>query len=364
MGKVEIIIHDIRSLHRGEYLPGDRCSDTLSLILSLEDGVVRGNLWNAFFSALMTRQCDALQITGLLGAIIEYDPTFIGEKIKLGDYQLYDIRGSGKEDIKTFNVSTVASIIVASCGVKIIKSGSKSISATSGAVDIMNYIGITPHSSTEQVKGSLDRIGFAFVDISHTFPKYASIYDGSFYYFHPLSYILPALASPYKIDGILYGIAHPNTYLSAKLIADFGPPNAAVVSGSSYFEEGFIDEVSVLGKTRCSWLADGKIDTFFIEPGNFGIKYGDKVDIMQGRTVEESSRIFVQTLSGTSNRSATDMVCINAATLLKLAKKVTTWEDGYLLAYNEIASKRPIKLLEELVAFCGGDVATIKRLSA
>ena len=71
--------------------------------------------------------------------------------------------GTGGDTLKTFNVSTTASIIASSCGAKISKHGNRSVSSKFGGADALEALGVNIELSPEEVVNSLEECGFAFI---------------------------------------------------------------------------------------------------------------------------------------------------------------------------------------------------------
>jgi anthranilate phosphoribosyltransferase len=67
--------------------------------------------------------------------------------------------GGGRQ---TFNVSTMAAIVAAAMGVRVVKTGSRAYSSRHGSIDLLDRLGIRPTRSYEETAERLHRFGIAF----------------------------------------------------------------------------------------------------------------------------------------------------------------------------------------------------------
>ena len=84
--------------------------------------------------------------------------------------------GTGGDCSGTFNISTVASFVVAGAGVTVAKHGNRSVSSQSGSADVLAALGVNIQCSAETVQTCINRIGigFLFAPLFHPAMKYAA----------------------------------------------------------------------------------------------------------------------------------------------------------------------------------------------
>ena len=78
-------------------------------------------------------------------------------------FNTVDTCGTGGDMSDTLNISTAASLVAASCGIKIAKHGNKSVSSKSGSADMLENIGYRFSDDPKIIEDQLDRNNFCFM---------------------------------------------------------------------------------------------------------------------------------------------------------------------------------------------------------
>src|SRR5262245_27772257 len=76
--------------------------------------------------------------------------------------ELFDTCGTGGDGAHTFNVSTVAALVLAGCGVRVAKHGNRSASSQCGSADLFEALGVNLKADAAAVERCLDEAGIAF----------------------------------------------------------------------------------------------------------------------------------------------------------------------------------------------------------
>jgi anthranilate phosphoribosyltransferase len=74
-----------------------------------------------------------------------------------------DVVGTGGDQAGTWNISTLASLIVAACGVTVAKHGNRAASSRSGAADTLAALGVKIGLSADGVERCIDEAGIGFM---------------------------------------------------------------------------------------------------------------------------------------------------------------------------------------------------------
>jgi anthranilate phosphoribosyltransferase len=75
---------------------------------------------------------------------------------------VFDTCGTGGDRAHTFNVSTVAALVLAACGVTVAKHGNRSVSSQCGSADLFEALGVRVSAEPDIVERCLDEAGIAF----------------------------------------------------------------------------------------------------------------------------------------------------------------------------------------------------------
>ncbi|WP_433827731.1 hypothetical protein ACQP2E_37855 [Actinoplanes sp. CA-015351] len=255
------------------------------------------------------------------------------------------VAGSGKEQFKTFNISTAAAILAAATGVSVVKGVSRSVSAVSGASDILDVLGIKPVLNPEAIPQSLERHGIAFVSYPQFCPRYAARYDGVFATLNPASFFMPIAALGVEACGYLFGLAHSDVTLAAATLRQIRPDLTSGVVVSTELTVGeTVDEYADVGVARLARLTDGVITG--------GLRRGAKSTSSWRRAVAHrpthggNAALVVEALTAHADTPATRLVEMNAALVLS----VSNVGQGLNDATNQVRCARRAGRAESLLA--------------
>ncbi len=274
--------------------------------------------------------------------------------------RLVDTCGTGGDKIKTFNISTTTAFVVAGANIPVAKHGNRSVTSKCGSADVLERLGLILSISPEEVMKAIEDvgIGFIFAPIFHPAMKYA-IRPRKELGIRTVFNVLGPLTNPADASAQLLGVYDPRlTEPLTNSLKSLGCKEAMVVHGL----DG-LDEISTIGKTRISWLRNGKITTMETHPKDFGVEKVRIEDIM-GSATEENAELIFKILSGTlfSDDPRREIVQVNSAAAIIVGGKAEDFGYGIEVAKESIESGSAYKKLKELIRFSNGDLTKLEQL--
>src|SRR6266508_3169129 len=125
----------------------------------------------AFAAGLRIKGETVIEMTGLVRAMLaEATPIHV-------EGPLVDVVGTGGDRAGTFNVSTLAAIVVAGAGVAVAKHGNRAASSQCGSADLLEALGVTIDLDPAGVERCLAEagIGFMFAPVFHPAMGHAAL---------------------------------------------------------------------------------------------------------------------------------------------------------------------------------------------
>lgn len=336
----------ISRIINGENLSENESFWTFSQVLNNEVHEIQQG---AFLASLTTKGETAEEIAGGWRAIYEHDTN----KIEIqGVDKLIDNCGTGMDGFKTFNISTAASIVGSSAGLKIARHGARAISSQCGTVDISENLGVDVNCTVEIVAKSIEDVGLGLFNgmSPEVHPHALGRILSKIHFGSPLN-IAASLANPALPQNGLRGVYSREIMKPVlEVMQHIGYKNAIVVHGAvDKFNLG-IDEASVCGKTHCLQLSEGSIKEFSFTPEDVGLRSHDPLQIAAQPDITASTNHLLNVLSGKLNGPAEDVICLNSALLLLLANEVDSIEKGIDRARSIITNGEALETLHKWVS--------------
>src|SRR5215203_3451788 len=311
---------------------------------------------SAAMNAIMDGAAQPSQIAGLLIAlamkgerpaeVVGFANAMRARATRLSrDYRpVFDTCGTGGDRAHTFNVSTVAALVLAACGVRVAKHGNRSVSSRCGSADLFEALGVNVAAEPAVVERCLAEAGIAFFfaptfhpSMRHAGPARKEL--GVRTAFN----LLGPLTNPAGASRQLVGVPRPElTELVARSLAQLGAERAWVVHGA----DG-LDEISTTGYTKVSECREGAVNTFYVHPTDVGLPKSPAAALKGGDTAENAA-IATAILAGRPGPPR-DIVLLNAGASLLVAGRVESVPAGIAIAADAIDSGRAAAVLETLI---------------
>lgn len=315
---------------------------TLEETKAVMDEIMSGNATNAqiagFVTAIRMKGETIDEITACAMIMRKY-----GLKLKhTGD--VLDIVGTGGDEAFTFNISTISSLIISAAGIPVAKHGNRSVSSKCGSADVLEALGVKIDIPVEKSEAILKEIGicFLFAPLYHSSMKYAAPVRRELGV-RTIFNILGPLSSPADANLQLLGVYDENLVEPmARVLANLGVKRAMVVHG----HDG-LDEVSLSAKTTVCEVNNGQVNSFFLDPHQFGFEYCKPEELVGGDPAMNAA-IAMEILSG--ERSAKrDIVLLNSAICLYMSYNNITLRECVKLAAQTIDSGKAMEQLKHFI---------------
>ncbi len=259
-------------------------------------------------------------------------------------YEVIDIVGTGGDGIGTFNISTAASLLIASCGVYVAKHAGRSVTSQSGSADVMEYLQIMPSHTATEVNQSLKETRYVYLQapvFNQTLRQYRDFRKNLS--FPSIFNILGPLVNPMRPKRHVIGVYHRALLPTvAEVLQETGSQHALIL----HSEEG-LDEISVSGPTHIVELKQGRMHEYTIIPNEVGLPMSS-IETVLGGTPADNAKMILDIASGHLLGPKRDIVLLNSAAGLLVAGSVSTLKEGVELASEAIDSGKMLKLISQL----------------
>ena len=271
-------------------------------------------------------------------------------KVRAEDPDAIDMCGTGGDGKGTFNISTVASFVVAGAGVTVAKHGNRSVSSRSGSADLLESLGVNIRLAPERVEVCLNEVGLAFLFAPTFHPAMKSAAKARTEMgIRTIFNILGPLTNPAGVTKQVVGTYSPEVqHKLAEALRALSSERTFVVHSDSG-----LDEVSVSGRTRVFEVAgDARVREYALSAESFGLADAGANGV-SGGTPAENAVIARRILEGEKGQ-ARDVVLANAAMGIHVSGQAKDLEDASARARESLDSRKALGVLNRLVAFTAG----------
>lgn len=310
--------------------------ESKEILTNITLGKYNASQMAAFMAAYCMRNITVEELEGFRDGMLE-----LCLKTDLSDYDLIDLCGTGGDGKDTFNISTLASFVVAGAGYKVAKHGNYGVSSGCGSSNVMEYLGYQFRNDTEHLKKNLDEAGLCFLHapLFHAAMKTVAPIRkelGVKTFFNMLGPLVNPAKPKYQMVGVFsLELARLYAYLYQKSDTKYtivhaldGYDEISLTCDFKTFSEGgeHIHSISQLGFEK-------------IEPEKIG----------GGSTVKESADIFMAVLEGDGTTEQNNVVICNAAVAIRTIKPECPFSDCFYEAEESLQSRRALTSFKKLL---------------
>jgi anthranilate phosphoribosyltransferase len=287
------------------------------------------------------------EVTGLLEAMyaVATPLTIPGRSL--------DVVGTGGDRSMSVNISTMAAIVAAGAGARVVKHGNRSASSQAGSADVLEALGIRLDLPPDRVARLAEQVGitFCFSAAFHPAMRHAAVPRRELAIATTFN-VLGPLANPVKPDAQAIGCADPRMApLMAGVLARRGV-DAWVFRG----DDG-LDELTTTTTSQAWRVHDGIVSPATVDPAALDIAPARPEDL-RGGDVQHNADVVRRVLDGEPG-PVRDAVLLNAAAALAVfdhpaAGVDEALPDSYARAADSIDSGRAAGVLTRWVEASAG----------
>lgn len=263
-----------------------------------------------------------------------------------------DVVGTGGDRANTVNLSTMAAIVVAAAGLRVVKHGNRAASSKSGGADMLEALGVRIDLGPEQVARCVAEVGIGFC--------FAPVFHPSFKFAAPPRREI-GVPTVFNLLGPLTNPAGPRSGLIGCAFGDLAEVMAGVFAARRasvlvvHGDDG-LDELTTTTTSTIWRVQAGTIDKLTFDPLGFGFPRA-RVEELVGADAEANAA-EARSVFGGAPGAVRDAVILNAAGamvahagLSSHAEWLPSWEAGLSRAAAAIDSGAAGQLLERWVRF-------------
>ena len=290
----------------------------------------------AFITAYGMRNITVEELQGFRDAMLD-----LCLKIDLSNFELVDLCGTGGDGKDTFNISTLASFIVAGAGIKVAKHGNYGVSSISGSSNVMEKMGVKFTNDSNFLTKSIEETNIAILHAPLFHPAMKNVGPirkelGVKTFFNMLGPMVnPSFPQNQMVGVFSLELARMYAYLYQNTTTNY-----SILHGLSGF-----DEVSLTDEVKIISNASEQI----LKPIDFKLPECKLEAIKGGTTVDEAAKIFYEVISGKGTTAQNNVVCANAAIAIQTVEK-SSYDEALSKAQESLASGKALEKLKKLIA--------------
>lgn len=306
------------------------------ILTDIASGTFNNSQVAAFITAYGMRNITVEELQGFRDAMLD-----LCLKVDFSDFELIDLCGTGGDGKDTFNISTLASFVVAGAGHKVAKHGNYGVSSGCGSSNVMEYLGYQFTNDEGKLKRSLDDAGICFIHAPLFHPAMKTVAPirrelGVKTFFN----MLGPMCNPAKPKNQMVGVFSLELARIYAYLYQQTDKNYSIVHAI----DGF-DEVSL----TCDFKTFSKKGEALVKISDLGFTELNENEIQGGDTIESSAKIFMDVLEGNATDAQTNVVLCNAALAIQTIKQDKTFADCYYEAEESLMSKRALNSFKNLI---------------
>lgn len=307
-----------------------------TILTRIGKGEFNSSQVTAFLSAFQMRSITVQELSGFREALLD-----LSLAVDLSDFDPIDLCGTGGDRKNTFNISTLASFVVAGAGIKVSKHGNYGVSSGCGSSNVMEHLGYKFTNKESILRKQIDKAGICFLHapLFHPAMKFVAPIRrelGIKTFFNMLGPMVNPSKPKKQIVGVYsLELARLYNYLFQQTDLDY----YIIHSLDGYDEISLTGDFKIISKEKEQILSPEGINLYTLSPH----------EIDGGNTVEEAAKIFIGVLKNKGSDAQKYVVIANAGFAIHCSKPELSLSDSFRLAEESLVSGSALKCFKKLV---------------
>ncbi|HEX5152751.1 MAG TPA: anthranilate phosphoribosyltransferase [Parafilimonas sp.] len=307
------------------------------ILINISKGMYNETEVTAFVTVFLMRSITIEELQGFRDALLE-----LCVRVDLDGHKTIDIVGTGGDGKNTFNISTLASFIVAGTGQKVAKHGNYGATSISGSSNVMEQLGYKFKNDQQQLRKEIEEANICFMHAPLFHPALKAVAPirknlGLRTFFNMLGPMVNPSSPEFQLVGV-YNLEMARIY--NYLLQQTGKAFTIIHNLDGY------DEISLTNDTKVITRGGDKIRT----PIELGKRFVEPESIYGGNTTEEAANIFRKIIQGEGTWAQNAVVLANAAMALHCTGNYKKYDEAYNAAVNSLDNGKAYEVLQKLIS--------------
>jgi anthranilate phosphoribosyltransferase len=311
-------------------------NEAREILTNLANGHYNSSQMASFLTVYRMRNLTVEELTGFRNAMLD-----LCIPVDFSEFNTIDLCGTGGDQKNTFNISTLASFIVAGTGEKVIKHGNYSVSSSCGSSNILEYFGYRFSNNADKLRKELERTGICFLHAPLFHPAMKNVAPvrkelGIKTFFN----ILGPMVNPGNPPNQMIGVYDAEvSRIFHYIYQDTGKNHSIIHNLDGY------DEISLTDTARI----EASFGNYFLSSQNLGFPSVNPREITNGENIDQSARLFRRILAGEGTTSQNNVAVANAAVALKTLHPNASLEQCVDKARRSLTGKYALQIFTYLL---------------
>lgn len=311
-------------------------TDAKDILMRIAQGDFNPSQIASFLTVFMMRGVTVQELSGFRDALME-----LCLPITFGGIETIDLCGTGGDEKNTFNISTLASFVVAGAGLHVAKHGNYGVSSVSGSSNVLEHLGYRFKNDQHALEKELIATGICFMHAPLFHPAMKTVAPirkelGVKTFFN----MLGPMVNPSRPSHQMVGVFNMELARMYHYIFQQSGIKYSIIYGL----DGY-DECSLTSGTRL--LTDqGEL---LVEPEDFGLNRLHFSEISGGENIKGNASIFMNVLENKGSSAQQQVVIANAALALQCTfdEPLTT---SVARASESLSSGKALQVFKKLIS--------------